>query len=106
MKTKRYTNKKFNVLGVRVPLVFACFIVCSIILSVLMAIFASGRSSELMAMEKAISQIERENKDVVYILINETSLVHITEKVENLAMRAPQEVIYLNNLQPAFAKLP
>ena len=109
MKVRNYNElkqKKLSLLGVRVPLVFACYIVASVVLSVLMAIFAAGKSSELIIIEKAIALAERENKDMTYLLVKETSLSYINEKVETLALEPPDEVIYLNNLRPSFAKLP
>ena len=98
---RNYKNfKKFR----EVPLL-VMFLVLLVAAAVFLSIEAATKGAQLMYLEKEIAKVEKENKALTSSLVQDTSLTKIAQMAEELGMKRPKSIIYLNN-KDTVAKLP
>ncbi|KKQ75625.1 MAG: hypothetical protein US96_C0008G0011 [Candidatus Woesebacteria bacterium GW2011_GWB1_38_5b] len=74
-------------------------------LNVFLSIGSSSQGAQIIDVERKIKILEDENRQLTQTLVIKTSLTKVSERVEELNLVRPTQVVYLNK-SDTFAKLP
>ncbi len=83
------------------PLAGIIFMVMAI---VMVSIQIVSLGSKLMQIEKQISLVEAENRQIMSQMIEQTALNHINAKAEKLGMVKPSEIYYLGEIASTLSR--
>ena len=82
-------SKTVKILGVFIFILVGC--------AVFVSITNSSKGSELVAIEKEIAMVERDNRELTTKIVKETSLTKLMDRVPEMKMEKPEELVYLTN---------
>lgn len=80
--------------------------VIALVGSVATSILFASRGSEMVHLEREISSLEQENRELEERIASQSSLTDLAKRAQDLGLHKPYQIVYTTDGEDSLAKLP